>query len=484
MSAGLALRGIAQSDDWAPPRLPPRLDPLTRRLLHADRAFLFELARGIGSPCHLVLPEAMATNVARFLGVFDLAGTDGRLFFALKANKSTAFIETAAAHGIGADVASTEELSAALGAGIRGTDIVVTGPHKSPDLHILAARQRATITLDCPSEVEALEATLSGMGAEGATAVLLRYRPESEHKSRFGMSSEGLVWALRRLRGHGLMRLAGFSVHLSGYDVAARREAGFELVDWCATARSLGLAPDIIDLGGGWPVSYVDAEAWTSFRRDMGDRAVYHAGRVPASVYPYHSEIAGADALVACLTTPGRTGRSLARQLSMEGLRLAVEPGRALLDQAGFTVVGILGASERDDGYGTVVADGQSFSLSEQWFGSEFLVEPVLLRASNGPAATFVACVAGASCLDADMWTWRKIAFPARPGPGDLLVYVNTAGYQMDSNETAFHRRPLPEKVAVWRDGQDLLWCLDRLYPGRRYARAARRRAPEAIAWS
>ena len=47
MSAGLALRGIAQSDAWTPPRLPPRLGPLTRRLLHADRALLFELAGGI-----------------------------------------------------------------------------------------------------------------------------------------------------------------------------------------------------------------------------------------------------------------------------------------------------------------------------------------------------------------------------------------------------------------------------------------------------
>ncbi|CAM5487428.1 hypothetical protein SGRIM128S_07488 [Streptomyces griseomycini] len=50
----------------------------------------------------------------------------------------------------------------------------------------------------------------------------------------------------------------------------------------------------------------------------------------------------------------------------------SVEPGRALLDQAGCTVFRVQGVEERD-GYAILTVDGSSLSLSEQWFESEFL---------------------------------------------------------------------------------------------------------------
>ncbi|WP_336215585.1 hypothetical protein [Nonomuraea sp. LPB2021202275-12-8] len=75
------------------------------------------------------------------------------------------------------------------------------------------------------------------------------------------------------------------------------------------------------------------------------------------------------------------------------------------------------------------------------------------------PGGPFESCVGGASCLEPDMLTWRRIALPGRPGAGDLLVYPNTAGYQMDSNESRFHELPLPPKVVITVGGR---WRLDR----------------------
>jgi diaminopimelate decarboxylase len=45
---------------------------------------------------------------------------------------------------------------------------------------------------------------------------------------------------------------------------------------------------------------------------------------------------------------------------------------------------------------------------------------------------------------------------------GDLLVYPNTAGYQMDSNESRFHDLPLPPKIAVSPRGSSVRWWFDR----------------------
>ncbi|HEX8932722.1 MAG TPA: Y4yA family PLP-dependent enzyme, partial [Pseudonocardiaceae bacterium] len=69
--------------------------------------------------------------------------------------------------------------------------------------------------------------------------------------------------------------------------------------------------------------------------------------------------------------------------------------------------------------------------------------------------------VGGASCLEYDMVTWRKIPFPRVPRYGDLLVYPNTAGYQMDKNETEFHQIPLPVRVVLSYTESRFQWRLD-----------------------
>jgi diaminopimelate decarboxylase len=98
--------------------------------------------------------------------------------------------------------------------------------------------------------------------------------------------------------------------------------------------------------------------------------------------------------------------------------------------------------------------------VSEQWKGSEYLPEPILWP-STGTGDPIDACVGGASCLEYDMLTWRKVPFPRPPHYGDLLVYPNTAAYQMDKNETKFHQIPLPARVVVSHAGNRFKWRLD-----------------------
>lgn len=104
--------------------------------------------------------------------------------------------------------------------------------------------------------------------------------------------------------------------------------------------------------------------------------------------------------------------------------------------------------------------DGSSLSLSEQWFDSEYLPDPVLWPEEPGtPTATVVGA---ATCLESDMLSWRRIPLPRAAAAGDLLIYPNTAGYQMDSNESPFHELPLPPKVVLSEaPGGRYRWALD-----------------------
>ncbi|MEU3290252.1 Y4yA family PLP-dependent enzyme [Streptomyces longwoodensis] len=445
-----------------PPSLPAHPDPKLDTILAGTLPH--ELAYAFGGPFHLLLPERFDANVAAFRTALDEAGVDGRVYYAKKANKAAAWIERCAVNGTGVDVASLGELREALGHGVRGESIVVTGPAKSDDLLRVAVLQGSLVAVDALDE---LDRVISLTTTTRPARLLLRRLPPAQPHSRFGQDDAELATALQRCEDAAdSVRLEGFSFHLSGYATQPRADLAGELVDLCLRARVMGLQADRISIGGGFAVDYAAAEDWDQFLAGQGP-SDYHASKTftTADFYPYHSPVVGADALREILAaSPSGTGAPLADRLREAGVMLLMEPGRALLDRAGCTVFRVQGVKERD-GYGILTVDGTSLSLSEQWFNSEYLPDPVLLSTRKPAGEPVRACVGGATCLESDMVTWRKVAFSVRPHPGDLLVYPNTAGYQMDSNESPFHDLPLPPKVVVDEADGRIRWRLDRRPP-------------------
>jgi diaminopimelate decarboxylase len=444
------------------PRLPARLKQPALGVLNDETALLHELSAAIGGPYHLLFPERFDDAATAFTTVLGDADVAGRVYFAKKANKAACWVRRCAELGIGVDVASLGELRSALAHGVRGDALVVTGPAKREELHRLAILHGSLLVVDALDELERVVAVAGDLGD---ARILLRCRPRQGTPSRFGLDHAELPLALERCAQADTVRLEGFSFHLGGYDVQPRADLAGSLLGWCARAQALGLPAQAISIGGGFAVDYVDATAWQRFRSGL-QPGLFHAERHFDGYYPYHSPVAGAAMLRAVLAAvPAGQAETLAVLLRRAGIGLLCEPGRALLDQAGCTVFAVQGVKVH--GYGIVTADGTSLSLSEQWFNSEFLPDPILVprddRAASGPP--FAACVGGASCLECDLLTWRKVVFPTRPQPGDLLVYVNTAGYQMDSNESPFHDLPLPPKIVVERRDGAPRWRFDE-HPG------------------
>ncbi|SNY80914.1 Diaminopimelate decarboxylase [Nocardia amikacinitolerans] len=440
----------------APP-MPAHIDEWERRVL-ADPHLLDDIAFAVGGPFHLMYPARVGENIRGFRDAFARAGVDGLVYYGKKANKAACVARACAENGAGVDVSSVGELTAALAAGVRGGELMVTGPAKSDDLLWLAVRHGALIAVDSLGELDRLAAIAS---AATPARVLLRVLPAGS-ASRFGMTEDELdraqsVIAASGPRGLEPVQLEGFSFHLSGYDAIARAEQAADLIDRCAAARELGHAADTISIGGGFGVDYVPEGAWREFT-DGVDRAWFHAGKSFGSYYPYHFPAPG-PAMLSAILAYG----DLADRLRDNDIRLAVEPGRALLDRAGSTVFRVQGSKIRHaDGqpYQLLTVDGTSLSLSEQWFDSEYLPDPVLWPQRPGePTPTSVGA---ASCLESDMLSWRRIPLRRRAEEGDLLVYPNTAGYQMDSNESAFHELPIPPKVVLSDVREDRLrWTLD-----------------------
>ncbi len=109
------------------PALTAHRDPWELRLL-ADARLLDDLALAVGGPFHVIFPDRVTTNLAAYRAAMAEAGVDGAVYYARKANKAACVITACARADAGADVSSTGELRAALGGGIRGGDLMITGP--------------------------------------------------------------------------------------------------------------------------------------------------------------------------------------------------------------------------------------------------------------------------------------------------------------------------------------------------------------------
>jgi diaminopimelate decarboxylase len=445
--------------------LTARRHPAVSALLDAEQVLLENLEDGLGSPLHVVLPEVFEENVAVLREAFAESGADADILFAKKANKADCYIRSAAGLGIGVDVASTPELVNTLSGGVPGHRIGVSGPEKDDTLHALAVQHGSMVAVDSLNELRRLAAT--ARQARTPVRVLLRTRVNSQPASRFGMAAEERHTATDLCAELAdVVTLCGFSFHLAGYSTAERALAANEMIGHCADARRRGSpAAGTVDIGGGLPVRYVDPQRWDEFLQ-QNEPHHYHANKEFKDFYPYGGQPAG-QAVREIMRHPVNDRESLADRAARDGIRFIVEPGRALLDQAGFTLFRVQQVDDRrdTDGYAIVTVAGSSFSLSEQWFDSDYLPDPVLLAPHPAANEVFPACVAGSTCLESDLLTWRKIAFPRPVRRGDHLVYLNTAGYQMDSNESPFHDARLPLKVVLRSagEGKPPRWRLDRI---------------------
>ncbi|MGV9501522.1 Y4yA family PLP-dependent enzyme [Streptomyces sp. NPDC003642] len=472
----------------APLYLHPRLEPRLRSFL-ADAATLHSLTGALGSPLHVVVPDQIAENVERFRSVYRAHHLAGQVFYAHKANRSSALLRRLAATDAGVDVASLEELQHALGAGFSPDRIMATGP-KNPEFLWLAARAGVTVGVDGIAELDQL-ATLVRKYGLARVRVLPRLSGFEttgvrvlSRRSRFGTPVREAELLLEAVERHGdAVDATGVAFHVDTMSVAEKAVALEGCLAVLEACRSRGLRPRAVDVGGGFGVSYLaEREQWETYTSEltaavMGRRPPLTWGghgyglreesgtlRGSLGLYPAFRSVAGAAYLDELLAQPAPSlgGRPLAALLLEHLYDLYTEPGRALLDQCGLTLAKVLEVrTEGTDGALLVRLAAKADDIALEDHG--VLMDPVLIprsgaAADDGPVAVHLF---GSLCLETDLITRRTVFLPRRPAPGDLLAFANTAGYAMDFHATRAQQQPTARKVAAWQDGDAWRWCLD-----------------------
>ena len=383
----------------------------------------------ISSPCHILFLENFKANAHAFLTVFSDFNMQNNIYYSCKANKGKAFLLEASNQACGIEVSSIYVLRDAL---VYTNKIIASGPAKSVDYLKLAIKNNLIISVDDISELKVIASF------NLPVKVLIRISNLMNKVSRFGVQVSSLDDCLEIVKASKIV-LLGFSFHINNYLVEERIQAIYKIL---SIVQNEKIKIKYIDIGGGLPVRYCLDNDYEQFLC-QNNRKMFFSNREIKDFYPYANKLYGANAfryILSCVSD------------ILNGIELIIEPGRILLADCGISIFNVYYLKELEH-ENVVVTDGNINCLSEQWFNSDYLIEPLLYKETYPhEQEPILASVAGNLCLEQDMITWRKLKFDCRPEYGDKLIYFNTAGYQMDSNESTFHKIPFVQKYIAIMD--------------------------------
>lgn len=447
----------------------------TRQML-SDAERLDELVHALGSPLNFVFPERILQTADAFAAVLSTRQVAGHVHYAHKANRSASFVRQLAigsSHRI--DVASVAELRSALAGGFSPSRIIATGP-KNDAFIDLCVSLGVTVVVDSLAELHRVIAArpvaqpvlvrLSGFTDATASAGAGMVRLSKT--SRFGVPMADLPAVFELLSGESdAVLLRGFAYHLDTIAVDEKTAAFDGCLRALEQARDRGHPADVVDIGGGFGVNYVaDPAEWDAFTSALGEAVLgrrapvtwqgagyglrVESGRLRGTLglYPASRPTVGPDYLAAILDSRSTVGASFATALSEALVQLWVEPGRALLDQAGMVAARVLEVrTPAGSGDSMIRVDLNARDVSCEEHGVQ--MDPVLVPVGPKRTRAGEGYVLGNLCLEADLLSRRRIHFPSLPQPGDLLVWVNTAGYFMDFSADHALAQPVARTVAM-----------------------------------
>lgn len=464
-------------------KLTPKTNEVVDRILE-DEEILKQLSNGFGSPLNIMIPENFSNNIQAFRKVFDQHGIDAKIFYAHKANKSESLVAQGRKEGIGIDVASENELKNALSKGFTGEDIIATGP-KNKDFIRLAVRHGCKLHIDSLSELE----KVNNYSEEyGETEILIRLnnftprdRDAIQKHSRFGIPTGKKKEIIDSLEESENVEFKGLAFHLDTANMRKRAIALQNIFDMMQELHEEGYTTKVLDIGGGMKVNYLESsEEWSEYleavqesvagkregitwnNHNFGLRSENQSVKGSINLYSYYNETTKEEYIDKLLKNevPGydRTFRDLLRDYM---ITLYIEPGRALLDLTGLTVGKVNFVKEDPCGEKLVGLDMNYTNINPG--NSEMMVDPKMVYKGERENLEDGVFFVGNLCLESDFIYKHKTFLDRKPEEGDLVVFVNTAPYHMDFQESRTIQHDVAEKVAVYGDGK---WKKDELYTG------------------
>lgn len=373
-----------------------------------------DLIREHGSPLFVFSESTMRQAWQRLYNALTAGWDDVVLAWSYKTNPLAAVCQIFHQQGSLAEVVSDLEYHKARQLGVPGEQIIFNGPVKSRAMLQQAVDEGAVIHADHLDELDDLLAIASDRGQP--IPIGLRINLDAgiaPQWSRFGFNLESgqAMAAVERMHRSGLLRLTGLHCHLGTFitEPEAYARAVGKLAAFAREVETrYGERIDSLDLGGGLP----------SHSRLKGSYLAPDVALAPIERY--------AEAITGAL------------RLHFPGdhrPRLIMEPGRALIDEAGFLITSVLARKRLATGTPAYVADaGVNLLYTSTWY--RFRIEPAV-AVHGTPEASVIH---GPLCMNIDVVD-DGISLPPLPR-GTPLVVSPVGAYNLAQSMQFIHARP------------------------------------------
>lgn len=371
------------------------------------------IAQRVGTPFYCYSSATLVSHVRAFDRAF--AGTPHLVCFAVKANPAMALLRLLGREGAGADIVSGGELFRALRAGIDPKKIVYAGVGKRRD-EIEYALKMDILMFNVES-VEELRAIDNAAGLMRTRArIALRVNPDIDpkthpyistglKKNKFGISIDTALEHYQAAKAMAHVDVVGIHQHIGSqitelqpFIDALRKTTGF-----VKELRAAGIDIQYINIGGGLGITYKDETP--PLPKELAD-----------SVRPLLKDC---------------------------GCTIVMEPGRAIVGNAGVLVTGVLYHKESAKKRFLIVDAGMNDLIRPSLYEAYHEIKPVMEHPGVERASVDVV---GPICESGDFLAKdRDLPLVAS---GDLLAVhgAGAYGFSMSSN---YNSRPRVAEVLV-----------------------------------
>lgn len=379
--------------------------------LYAEGVAFSQIAAEFGTPCYVYSRAALQSTFKRFQAGF--AAHDHLLCFAVKANPSLAILNLFANLGAGFDIVSGGELARVLAAGGDPGKIVFSGVGKT-EAEMRAALEVGIFcfNVESASELERLNSVAGSLGK--VAPVSLRVNPDVDARThpyistglknnKFGVAYEDAFALYQRAAAMSNIEIHGVDCHIGSQltELTPFLDALDRVLALVDKLEQAGIHIQHIDAGGGIGICYND--------------------ETPPDFSAY------AEALL--------------KKLAGRKVKLVLEPGRALVGNAGALLTKVEYLKHTQAKNFAIVDAAMNDLMRPALYDAYHDIVPV--RPSGGAMQTYE--VVGPVCESGDFLGHdRKLALQQ----GDLLAILSAGAYGM-SMSSNYNTRPRAAEVMV-----------------------------------
>ena len=367
-----------------------------------------KIADEIGTPFYLYSAKTLLNHYRAYDSAF--ASIPHLITFAMKANSNLAILRLFAKEGGGADIVSAGELYRALAAGVDPQKINFAGVGKTAE-EIRYALQSDILMFNVESsqELRKIDAVAGPMGK--AARVALRVNPNVDPKThpyistgmkkhKFGISIDKALEEYKLAVSLKHIAVVGIHQHIGSQltETAPYVDALRLLLGLVEELKRLGIPIQYVNVGGGLGITYEN-------------ETPPHPRDLAQAIGPLLKDLK-------CI--------------------LIMEPGRALVGNAGILVTKVLYTKEGDSKKFVIVDAAMNDLIRPSLYGAFHQIQPVIRRGRN----PITADVVGPICESSDFLAKDREIEECLPEEYLAVMSAGAYGFVMASNYNARPRVP------------------------------------------